>query len=228
MIDMRWTITLFLLFAVPAQAQTADQLVRQFEAVAFSNEFSGTEHGLRRMAEAPRLRLMGQPGYFKRFNADIVATATRASELTGMMWRPGPNDATYTIAMARRDQFATVLGTNDASLRRHFGDSVCVGVYQFNGTPDVIDTAVVVIDIERRDELVRHCIAEEMVQVLGLPNDACHYRPSLFCEADMEPAMTAADEVLLRTLYNPRLEPGMSKAEAMPIVREIIAELWNF
>ncbi len=46
----------------------------------------------------------------------------------------------------------------------------------------------------------------------------------MICEADTVFELTEADKILLRTLYDPRLKPGMTKAEAMPIARQIIAE----
>ena len=64
-----------------------------------------------------------------------------------------------------------------------------------------------------------------VVVIVGLPNDACHYRPSLFCEADRVFALTPADRILLRTLYDPRLSAGMAREEALPIVRIIVGEL---
>src|SRR3546814_11974343 len=66
----------------------------------------------------------------------------------------------------------------------------------------------------------QHCILEELVQVLGLPNDACHYRPSLFCEKDRVFTMTPADELLLRALFDRRLPSGMPRAEGVPIARQ--------
>jgi len=33
------------------------------------------------------------------------------------------------------------------------------------------------------------------------------------------------DKIMVRTLYDARLKPGMTRAEAMPIVRQIIPEL---
>lgn len=108
-----------------------------------------------------------------------------------------------------------------------YGNSVCIGRAIYGEQKNVLVKAVVVFDIDARDELMRHCIAEEMVQVMGIPNDACKYRPSLFCEDDLVDEMQPADRVLLRTLYDPRLKPGMTREEAMPIAREIIRELWR-
>ena len=126
-----------------------------------------------------------------------------------------------------RNQFliATGLPDNNAVDER-YGNSVCVGRALYGEQKFVLSKAVVVFDIDARDELMRHCIAEEMVQVMGIPNDACHYRPSLFCEDDIVDEMQPADRVILRTLYDARLKPGMTREEAMPIARVIIRELW--
>ena len=38
-------------------------------------------------------------------------------------------------------------------------------------------------------------------------------------------SLSESDRNIVRILYDPRLQPGMTRAEAMPIVREIAAEL---
>jgi Protein of unknown function (DUF2927) len=60
---------------------------------------------------------------------------------------------------------------------------------------------------------------------MGLPNDDAAVRPSIFNDGKEFGVLTAHDELLLRILYDPRLEPGMTPATAMPLVRRIIAEL---
>ena len=60
---------------------------------------------------------------------------------------------------------------------------------------------------------------------MGLPNDDETVRPSLFNDDEEFALMTLHDELLLRILYDDRLEPGMSPEESMPIVRQIAREL---
>ena len=69
------------------------------------------------------------------------------------------------------------------------------------------------------------CLQEELVQALGLGNDHSDVRPSIFNDDEEFALMTRHDEYLLRILYDPRLKSGMTAEEAMPIVREIIADL---
>ncbi|MCQ8205510.1 DUF2927 domain-containing protein, partial [Vibrio parahaemolyticus] len=65
------------------------------------------------------------------------------------------------------------------------------------------------------------CVHEEMAQAMGLPNDSPDARPSLFND-DLEFALlTDHDAVLLRMLYDPRLRPGMTAAQARPLLPAI-------
>ncbi len=67
----------------------------------------------------------------------------------------------------------------------------------------------------------RSCIHEELAQGMGLANDSPGARPSIFNDDEEFALLTRHDELLLRILYDPRLRPGMSEAEAAPIVRRI-------
>ena len=62
------------------------------------------------------------------------------------------------------------------------------------------------------------------MQVLGLPNDYCVGEWTLFCEGTNPPKATALDALLVRIHYDRRLRPGMTRAEAKPIVETIIRE----
>ncbi|MGG7566648.1 DUF2927 domain-containing protein [Rhodovulum sp. DZ06] len=85
--------------------------------------------------------------------------------------------------------------------------------------------ALVMIKAELRGLLRRACLHEEFVQILGLPNDGPQIRPSIFNDDQEFALLTEHDELLLRILYDPRLKPGMTEAEGMPIVRRIAREL---
>jgi Protein of unknown function (DUF2927) len=85
--------------------------------------------------------------------------------------------------------------------------------------------ALVLIRAGLPDALLRSCIEEELAQAMGLPNDDADVRPSIFNDGKEFGVLTAHDELLLRILYDPRLEPGMTPTTAMPVVRRIIAEL---
>ncbi len=107
-------------------------------------------------------------------------------------------------------------------------NALCLGVPLTNTAGSAaIAGVVVLLPTDRSLHDRRACAYEELFQSTGLVADACEYRPSLFCEADrhiIEP--TETDKLLLKALYDPRLEAGMSEAEAMPIARTILREMW--
>ena len=86
-------------------------------------------------------------------------------------------------------------------------------------------SAIIVIRHELPEDLLESCIEEELAQSMGLFNDDEQVRPSMFNDDQEFALLTRHDELLLRILYDPRLRPGMPMVEAMPVVREIAAEL---
>ena len=86
-------------------------------------------------------------------------------------------------------------------------------------------SALVIIKAEHPDLMRLSCIHEEMAQALGLTNDRPDARPSIFNDDEEFALLTKHDEMLLKILYDPRLQVGMSRAAARPTVRKIAGEL---
>jgi hypothetical protein len=101
----------------------------------------------------------------------------------------------------------------------------CV-VFAFSqGNSAVYSQAVAVIRGEHPPALRTSCIHEELAQGLGLANDYPRARPSIFNDDEEFALLTHHDEMLLKMLYDPRLRPGMTEAEARPIIEKIAAEM---
>lgn len=75
------------------------------------------------------------------------------------------------------------------------------------------------------DRLNRSCVEKGLAVAMGALSDHPDNRPSIFNDVPEFALLTTHDELLLRILYDPRLEAGMTEAEAMPIVRQIAREL---
>ena len=88
-----------------------------------------------------------------------------------------------------------------------------------------ITFAFVAVRSDLSETITQSCLEEEIAQVMGLPNDNDAVRPSLFNDDEEFALLTRHDELLLKILYDPRLSPGMTPGEAMPIVRTIAREL---
>jgi hypothetical protein len=85
--------------------------------------------------------------------------------------------------------------------------------------------AFAVIRAEHPDLLRLSCLHEEIAQGLGLANDSPTARPSIFNDDEEFAFLTRQDELMLRMLYNPALRPGMTEAQARPIVESLAARL---
>lgn len=72
---------------------------------------------------------------------------------------------------------------------------------------------------------IEHCLLEELAQSLGLPNDDDRVAPSLFNDSFKLMSPSMIDRVLLRLLYDPRMRPGMPRAQALVLVRQVLTEL---
>ena len=82
-----------------------------------------------------------------------------------------------------------------------------------------------VIRSELPQRMFQSCVHEELAQGMGLANDSPRARPSIFNDDEEFAYLTRHDELLLRILYDPRLVPGMTEAEARPVVQTIATEL---
>ncbi len=99
-------------------------------------------------------------------------------------------------------------------------------VFAFSdGQSATYNRAIAVVRAEHPDALRLSCIHEELAQAMGLANDSPTARPSIFNDDEEFGLLTTHDELLLRMLYDPRLKPGMTSAEARPIIDQIAGEL---
>jgi Protein of unknown function (DUF2927) len=93
------------------------------------------------------------------------------------------------------------------------------------GNSGAYTRAFAVIRSEHPDLLRLSCLHEELTQGLGLPNDSPRARPSIFNDDEEFAFLTDQDELLLRLLYSPELRPGMTAAQARPIVFSLARRL---
>ncbi|MBN2629154.1 MAG: DUF2927 domain-containing protein [Rhodobacteraceae bacterium] len=101
----------------------------------------------------------------------------------------------------------------------------CLVYAMSDGSSGRYSRAFAVIRAEHPDLLRLSCIHEEIAQGLGLANDSPRARPSIFNDDEEFALLTRMDELMLRILYNPALRPGMSEAEARPIVNSLASAL---
>lgn len=233
----------------PDTPYDADTLSRNFEQIAFYNEYNSNFTGrggaspLRRWAVPVRMEVIFgagvPPSQRKSDSADITRYASRLSRVTGHPVSANAKRPNFLVIIASEDDRADTLaslgnrlpGITPASLRALRDmrrDTYCaVAAYATGPNANTYTAAVAVIRAENPDLLRRSCIHEELAQGLGLANDSPGARPSIFNDDDEFALLTRHDELLLQMLYDRRLAPGMSARDAAPLTRIIARELTN-
>jgi hypothetical protein len=230
----------------PDTPYTAEMLARNFEQIAFYNEYNASFSG---RGEKTLMRRWDQPVRMAVVFGDSVPPSTRetdgaavrayAGRLSGITGHPITlrGDPNFMVIIAGEDDREAALvqaaqripGVTPASLsalRNLRRDTYCiVAAYAGGPDPSTYTAAVAVIRAENPSLMRLSCIHEELAQGLGLANDSPTARPSIFNDDDEFALLTRHDEDLLKILYDPRLKAGMSAEQAAPIVRTIAREL---
>ncbi len=235
---------------VPMDAPiTADTLTRNFIAIALHDEYSRdgadmvSDHQsapLRRWADPVRLRLhfgaATDVATQRALRVEVAGYAARLTSASGHSVQTTDGRGNILVLFVNDDerrQIGPVLQehvpgipvTDVAILRDLDNRNYCTAFAYSKGQASAYSNAVVLIRAELPALLRTSCIHEELAQAMGLTNDDPGVRPSIFNDDEEFALLTRHDELLLQMLYDPRLSPGMTEAEAAPIVRTIAAEL---
>ncbi len=234
----------------PDTPYDADDLARNFEAIAFYSEYPDhavttrirrTDGQLSRWAGPVRIQTEFAPSVAPEIrakdSADVEAFAERLSKLTDHPISVVNRKANFHVFFAGKDDSAYVVkrlkqlipGISTPSLDLVANPRANIDCLVFasptNTSPYKFVRAVTLIRAELPDLTRRSCIHEEIAQGLGLSNDSPAARPSIFNDNDEFALLTSHDEKLLTMLYDPRLEPGVTAEDARPVVRIIAREL---
>jgi hypothetical protein len=228
---------------------TQRMLAENFIRIALYDEYvarggrlvqTTTESRLRRWERPIRMRLIfgeSVPEARQAADRENVTTYTRRlSRVTRLPIRLTEQNSNFELMILNEDERrasgpllrSLVPNISDAAVRTvtEMPRSTFCLVFAFSeGASPSYTRAVAVIRAEHPDLLRLSCIHEELAQAMGLANDSPSARPSIFNDDEEFGLLTRHDELLLRILYDRRLQPGMTEAEARPIVETIAAEL---
>lgn len=105
-------------------------------------------------------------------------------------------------------------------------DSTCFGFLWGNWPAGRgIDFAVVFVRTDRGERTLQGCLVQQTAQVMGLRYDLDPSAVSIFADSGRYTDLTEGDRLMLQLLYDPRLKPGMSWAEAEPLARAALRDL---
>lgn len=228
---------------------TEHKLVENFVRIALFEEFSNIGGRMVRAENATRLHRWAKPIRMKvaigdsvapeqaeRDTAAVARFASRLSRITGLpitVTDQAPNFHVFIVGEDERRVIGSQLRAISPEIDQTAVNTVqgmrrstlCL-VFSIDGEQDgIYETAVAVIRAEHPDLLRLSCIHEELAQGLGLPNDSPLARPSVFNDDEEFGLLTTHDEYLLQMLYDPRMRPGMTAAEARPVAQTIASEI---
>ncbi|MEP0337103.1 MAG: DUF2927 domain-containing protein [Alphaproteobacteria bacterium] len=142
-----------------------------------------------------------------------------------------------TKAYDRRSTLNIVLAEDTAAMRKEarrftakindswrFDDYFCFAIVTTtpNGT---IQGALAVFGEKRQSTKSHSCLIEELLHGLGPNADKATYAPSIFNKFTFPVEIPLNDQILIRTLYDPKIKPGMSSEQTRKLVPDIIRGL---
>ena len=230
---------------IPDAPFTARMLSEAFVRIALYDEFQRGPGGyvaretpsiLRRWQDPVRVALrFGASVPESRRATERVRVASllgRLSRITGHPIRLQDGGANFFLYIVNEDERRALgpeiaaampgfAATEIAAFTRMPPSTYCQVSAMSRADSGVYTRAFAVIRAEHPELLHQSCLHEEIAQGLGLPNDWPRARPSIFNDDQEFALLTPMDEAMLRILYNPALGPGMTEAEARPIVESL-------
>lgn len=233
----------------PDTPYTPDMLARNFEQIAFYDEYA-PGRGLRKSSgRAGQLRRWSGPVRVSVEYGASVSPETRSQDdatvssyvrrIAGATERPismNAGRANFHVLVMGEDDHAQLLarlrqiipGASPSTLGLFTdpprGIHCLVAAFPSDKNENDYRTAVALVRAEHPDLLRKSCYHEEIAQGLGLANDSPNARPSIFNDDDEFAFLTTHDEALLSMLYDPRLSIGMTLDEARPVIHLMARE----
>lgn len=140
-----------------------------------------------------------------------IATLQQQAALAGIAVRAAkaPSEANYTIA------FSNVAGYNIGDRK-----AVCFLTYNFNTTGQMQWAK---LQINLAAPSLERCVRHEILHGFGLMNHPHRLHSVLsYHVGDHMAEMTEADVVMLKSLYDPRIRPAMSRLAALTVADDLI------
>jgi hypothetical protein len=206
----------------PARIAPSDLLVEEFEQLVFHGSRGQSYSDVSKWQGPMRVVLRGTGGEpyipdVQRYLATIAQIAGFEAQLSS------EHEANVFIHFARLDSFYEVgalYGEKGESWRAALSGADCI-TGSFQGGQYVL------IPSDRRKQYTASCILHELFHAVGFSGHSALVPGSIANVDDHQvpTALSIGDKVLLRALYDARIEDGMEKARAMPLAEAVIREL---
>ena len=209
---------------------SVEDLVRFFDEIVFRSEMRRGARPKTVMKLTGPLRVAASGRVSDRDKAYITNHLAYISKVTGLAsgFVEASNDSlNMHIVFVPRAMMGklNILNADPELVREAAAAGGCYFIFFPDREAAKITYIVIVVNSDRDAAGINHCLLEEMIQSLGLSNDSDMLRPSIFSDYDRLYELSRWDEVLVRTLYDARMTPGLPRKEALKLAPTIIREL---
>jgi hypothetical protein len=232
------------------KSPTPGDLYRAFETVVFGSEFGGRKprSEVLKWEQPLRVAIRSYDDVAIKHENDLTEIAfaqvpvkemhfkiaqKHLQTLSGLAnlqledYRDSGKEPNLTINFVAKIHMANpvLVYNQEVGARRLASQNGCYFVIWKDEQSRAIERAVVVANTDRDAVALSHCVLEEVIQSLGMPNDNNVKWPSIFSDHHQITELSDADRIILKTLYSPEIRSGMSKKDVMRRVSKILKAL---
>ena len=190
-----------------------NRLVNQFHRIAFTGELDGF-HPRGRIVKWMRPLILYLDGE-ALYQSEIKKVTRLLSRLTGVKIQ---------FSSVRERANVKVFLLTALEMEAVYPTADCYAEIRFDETSYSIESAKVLITADN-SVMRRHCIHEELTQIMGLTNDSTLHEISIFNDNSRLTRLEREDRIMLVALYQPSIHPGMTETQAGPIIQQIMQRI---
>ncbi|MBB1270516.1 DUF2927 domain-containing protein [Shewanella sp. SR44-3] len=193
-----------------------DFIEQAFVEVALKNEYQSGQFQLRKWLNPIKVGLEHHVGNAALHTQLVSMHLEHLKQLSGhdIGLASNQQEANVRLLFTRQNlwqqQAQQLMGKAAAA---HLHGAVCIA--HIETKDNQITRAYIIIPVDQAQmhgKLVA-CIAEELTQILGLPNDSEKVFPSIFNDKTPQTLLSGLDAILIKALYSPTLKIGMNATE---------------
>lgn len=208
--------------------QSPEYILQAFQEIALKNEYKQPEGKVLKW-QAP---IHYQFEYYSLSKNNQVETLfdihfKQLSSITNHPVKRTSQNPNLTIHLTTDALYDQVINQQTPSMVSDLAtQSHCMGSFQTNHRHEIIKATIVLpVDHVFSRGLLVACIVEESTQIMGLPNDSDWVYPSIANDVSKIELLSGLDYILLKILYHPSLQAGLTKTQSRPKIKRIIDEL---
>ncbi|MAF47689.1 MAG: hypothetical protein CMM10_05465 [Rhodospirillaceae bacterium] len=210
----------------------ADLLIEKFRITTFSVDFGARKYRLaskvKKWNGEIRITLIDPEPWQNLFVSQLAVELSKLTKLK-VIYLPESGEikrANVTVRFMDRGDIKEYLVSRNKpeAIAEQISKLICSGTAS-NRLSEIFKADIIVPD-GLESSTAKRCFIEEITQSLGLYADSELVVPSIFSNLQLGlDYLPLNDKILIRTLYDPRIKPGMSREATMEIARELIPKL---